>query len=418
MKITDIRFKDVCVPLSTFGEFEPVTMWYGSRYAAFKSIIYIETDEGITGLGELKGGAGVLQGLKKWMIGCDPFDVNAIERRIMNQGNVLHGIGIMGHGMQGVVGALDMALWDIMGKATGKPVYKLIGGKYRDRVECRYWICDKDPEGQAEEAGKAVKAGFLAIKLKAGINPEHDVRCVEAVRKAVGPKIDIGWDFNAGYTAGDAILTIKKMEAHDISYVEEPVPSENVRALANVRNHVDVPILCCGSGCDTAHRIQELVFWHAADSVNLDICRNGGFLETQRCAAVAEAGGLKASCHSSPGELGIATAAQLHLATATPNFLSPVDSAYTKMLPPSEDIITEPFVYEEGSLAAPDKPGLGVQIDEDKLEKAAERFQTESEKWQRASGSDPRVPSRQFTYWHDHPRKAEWPATQWPHRPG
>ena len=87
----------------------------------------------------------------------------------------------------------------------------------------------------------------------------------------------------------------------------------------------------------------------ACDAIHMDVVINGGFLETQRCAAIAEAGGLKVSCHSSPGETGIATAAQLHLVTATPNFIWPVDSAYTKLLPPSEDIITEPFTYEDGS---------------------------------------------------------------------
>ena len=416
MRVTDIRTVNVCVPLSTFGKYEPVTMWYGSRYAALKTIVFVDTDEGITGFGEtMAPGEGAIRNLKKWVVGQDPFNVNAIERRIANQGNVLSVMGVMS-GMLGVIGALDMALWDIIGKTTNQPIYKLIGGKYRDRVECRWWICDKDPEGQAEEAAKAVEAGFKAIKLKAGVNPEHDLECVRAVREAVGPRIDIGWDFNAGYTAGEAIWTIKKMEKYDPSHIEEPVPSSNVRALAQVRAHVDVPILCCGAGCTTAGRIQELVFHGAADAVNLDMCRNGGFLEAQRCAAVAEAGGIKASCHSSPGELGIATAAQLHLVTATPNFLEPVDSAYTKMLPPSEDIITEPFVYEEGTLKAPEGPGLGVTIDEEKFEKARRMYDTELDRWQHVTGPDPRVPSRQFYYWFDYPEKAEWPATKWPHR--
>ena len=147
MRVTDIKTVDVCVPLSSFGKYEPVTMWYGARYAAFKSILFIGTDEGVTGLGELKGGASAIQGIREWVIGQDPFDVNAIERRILNSGNVLHAIGLINDGMLSVVGALDMALWDIIGKTVGKPVHKFIGGKYREKVECRYWICSKDPEG-------------------------------------------------------------------------------------------------------------------------------------------------------------------------------------------------------------------------------------------------------------------------------
>lgn len=417
MKITDIRGVNVCVPLSTFGEFEPVTMWYGTRYAALKTIIFIDTDKGITGLGESWAPAdGHLRGLRRFIVGQDPFDVTPIERTINNLGNVTTVIGHLPIELLNVTGGISMALWDIIGKTTGQPVYKLIGGKYRDRVECRYWMCDKDPEDQAEEAKKAVKAGFKALKVKYGVNPEHDLACVEAIRKAVGDRIEIGFDANGGYTAGEAIWTIKKMEKYDPSHIEEPVNSANIRALARVRAHVDVPILCCGPGCATKEGIQEMVFQDAVDGVNLDLCRNGGFLETLRCAAVAEAGGLKASCHSSPGELGIATAGQLHLATAIPNFLEPVDSAYTKMLPPSEDIISRPFVYDHGTLSAPEGPGLGVELNSKAFEKARRRYETELPKWQHVRGKDPRVPSRQFYYWYNYPEKHSWRASQWPYR--
>ncbi|GAH48472.1 unnamed protein product, partial [marine sediment metagenome] len=278
-----------------------------TRYAALKTIVFIDTDEGITGLGEVWAPADrLIRGIKQYIVGQDPFNVNAIERTINNFGNVLTVIGHLPMPLLNMTGGISMALWDIMGKATNQPIYKLIGGKYRSRVECRYWMCDKPPEDQAGEAIKAVEAGFKALKIKIGVNPEHDVACVKAVREAVGDHIEIGFDCNGGYTAGEAIWTIKKMEKYDPSHIEEPVNSANIRAMARVRARVYVPLLCCGPGCITKEGIQELVFQGAADGVNLDLCRNGGFLETLRCAAVAEAGGLKASCHSSPGELGIA----------------------------------------------------------------------------------------------------------------
>lgn len=413
MIVTDVRAVNVCVPLSTFGRLEPVTMWYGTRYAALKTIIFIETEEAIEGIGEALAPADkTVQDLKRWIVGQDPFDVNAIMRTINNPGNVLDVLGHLQEGLLDVTGGISMALWDIIGKAVGKPVYKLVGGRYRDRVECRYWMCAKPPEEQAAEAIKAVEAGFKAIKIKAGLNPEHDLSCVKAIREAIGDRIEIGFDFNGGYSVGKAIRTIKKMERYDPSHIEEPVNSINVRALARVRKHVDVPILCCGPGCTTKERIQELVFSEAADAVNLDLCRNGGFLETQRCASVAEAGGLEASCHSSPGELGIATAAQLHLATATPNWLEPVDSAYVKVLPPSEDIIIKPFEYENGTLTRPDSPGLGVEIDDEKLLKARRRYEIELDRWRHIRGRDPRVPSRQFYYWYNYHEKKGWQATE------
>jgi len=417
LKISEVRTANVCVPLSTLGKFEPVTMWYGTRYAALKTIIFLDTDEDVTGLGECWADAsGTVHGLKRWIIGKDPFDVNGIEREINNPGNVRTVLGHLETPLLNVTGGMSMAIWDIIGKACNKPVYKLIGGKYRMQVETRYWMCDKPPEDQAAEAVKAVKAGWKAFKIKVGVNPEHDVACVRAVREAVGDRIDIGFDFNGSYPAGKAIWTIRKMEKYDPSHIEEPVNSANIDALAHVRKHVDVPILCCGHGCTTKETIQELVFKRAVDAVNLDLCRNGGFFETQRCAAVAEAGGLEASTHSSPGELGIATAAQLHLVTATPSFLEPGDSAYCKVLPPSEDIITKPFRYENGTLKAPEGPGLGVELDEEKFAKAKKRYETELDKWQHVRGRDPRVPARQLYYWFDYPERYEWQATQWRHR--
>jgi L-alanine-DL-glutamate epimerase-like enolase superfamily enzyme len=275
---------------------------------------------------------------------------------------------------------------------------------------------DKSPGPLKEEVAEAAKQGFKSFKIKIGLNIEHDVACVKAAREAAGPHLDIGFDVNGGYTAAEAIVAIHKMEQYDPSHIEEPVNSINIRAMAQVRAHTHVPILCCGHGCTTKETIQELVFQNAADAVNLDMCRNGGFMETIRCAAVAEAGGLKASCHSSPGELGIATAAQVHMVTCIPSFLEPVDSSYTKMLPPAEDIITKPFVYKDGTLTPPDGPGLGVEIDPDAFAKAKRRYEKELDKWQHVRGEDPRVPSRQFYYYHDFPENHEWQASEWQFR--
>ena len=416
MKITDVRTVDVCVPISTHGKFEPVTMWYGTRYAGLKTIIFIDTDEGITGLGEAWAPAGpAVNGAKQFLVGEDPFNVNAIGRRIGMNGNVLTTMGHMRPALLNLVGAIDIALWDIIGKAAGQPIYKLIGGKFRDRVEARYWMGAKDPEGVAEEVTEAVRRGFRSFKIKIGLNPERDVECVKAAREAAGPRIEIGFDVNGGYSTLDAVRTLRKMEQYDPSHVEEPVNSANIRVLAHVREHTNIPILCDGPSSHHKEGIQELVYQRACDAVHVDAIQNGGFLETQRCAAIAEAGDLKVSCHSSPGELGIATAAQLHLVTATPNFIWPVDSAYTKMLPPSEDIIKRPFVFQDGTLTAPDGPGLGVEIDEDALDRAKLRYDTELDRWRHLRGEDPHVPSRQFYYWYDYSDRYEWDASGWPH---
>ncbi len=421
MKITDIRTRHICIPLSTLGRYEPVTMWYGSRFAAIKTIIFIDTDEGITGLGETGiGGAGasyLFDQVKSQLIGRDPFDINSIERAMNLTGNVTTKIGHLNNSSStpalNITGSIDMALWDIVGKAVNKPIHKLIGGKYRDRVEARYWMGSKPPEKVAEEVSGAVAAGFKSFKIKLGLNPEFDLECVRAARDAAGPRIELGYDFNGSYSQLEAVRLLRKMEPSDPSHVEEPVDSSNIRALAEVKNHTDIPILCDGAARTTKEQIQELIFLRACDAVHLDLVINGGYLETQRCAAIAEAGGLKVSCHSSPGETGISTAAQLHLVTATPNFIWPVDSAYTKLLPPSEDIITEPFVYDDGSLAAPDGPGLGVEIDEDAMARAEERFDTELDQWRHRFAPDPKVPSRQHYYWFNYASKFDHDNSEW-----
>ena len=206
---------------------------------------------------------------------------------------------------------------------------------------------------------------------------------------------------------------LRKMEPYDPSHVEEPVDSTSVRALAEVSRHTDIPILCDGPARTTKEQILELVMHRACDAIHLDVVINGGFLETQRCSAIAEAGGLKVSCHSSPGETGIATAAQLHLVTSTPNFIWPVDSAYTKLLPPSEDIITEPFNYEDGALSPPSGPGLGVEIDEDAISRAEERYANELPKWRHRFAPDPTVPSRQQYYFFNYPSKHHHDDAEW-----
>ncbi len=408
MKITDIRTRNVCIPLSALGRHEPVSMWYGARFAAIKTIIFVDTDAGITGIGETSIGAGgdrrAFESIKERLIGRDPHDINSIERGMNLTGRVTDKIGHLldtsASPALNITGSIDQALWDIVGKAANQPIYKLIGGKYRERVEARYWMGFKSPDQVAEEVKGAIKLGFKAFKIKIGINPGLDIECVAAAREAAGDRIEIGFDCNGSYSQLEAVRMLRKMEQYDPSHVEEPVDSSSVRALAEVKRSTTIPILCDGPARTTKEQILELIMHRACDVVHLDLVINGGFLETQRCAAIAEAGGLKVSCHSSPGETGIATAAQLHLVTATPNFIWPVDSAYTKLLPPSEDIITKPFVYEDGALKVPEGPGLGVEIDEDAISRAEERYANELPKWQHRYAPDPTVPQRRHYYFY------------------
>jgi len=421
MKVTNVRVVNICVPHSAFGEFQPLTMWFMVRYAALRSIVFIDTDECITGIGECHADATeTIEPLKRRIIGEDPYNTNAILRRIEKFGGILYGHGHIGYFpiLKGAAGAIDMALWDIIGKDCDKPIYKMIGGKCRPRVETRAFICALPPREQAAMAVKCVEAGWKALKIKAGINPEHDLACAKAVREAVGDHIEIGFDYNGRYTTNMALRLIKKMERYDPSHIEEPVDSFNIDALARVRRKVDTPILCCGRSSWHKESILRLIERDACDAVNLYLGQHG-FLETQRIAAVAEAGGLVVSVHSGPGELGIFTAAQLHLITATPNFTWVSDTGYLySNQPPSRDIITKPFKYENGTMMVPEGPGLGVEIEEESFEEARRRYETELDRWQHIRGPDARVPSTQDMYFYDYPEKYEWQANEWPFKGG
>ena len=252
MKITDIRTRNICIPLSTLGKHEPVTMWYGSRFAAIKTIIFIDTDEGITGLGETSIGAGgdqrLFEQIKSRLIGRDPHDINSIERGMNLTGQVTTKTRTPARHQRivkrlNITGSIDQALWDIIGKAANQPIYNLIGGKYRDRVEARYWMGAKPPDKCADEVKRAVAAGFKSFKIKIGLNPEFDIECAAAAREAAGPRIELGYDCNGSYSQLEAIRMLRKMEPYDPSHVEEPVDSTSVRALAEVSRHTDIPIL-------------------------------------------------------------------------------------------------------------------------------------------------------------------------------
>lgn len=353
----------VRVPLT-----EPSSMWYQTRYATDKVVIFVDTDEGVTGIGEARY-MGITktiieQKIKPKIVGLDPFDTESIGHKFWakDPSTLQHTAYTY---LINAVGGVDIALWDIIGKVTEKPIYKLMGGRYRDKVPCRAWLATKKPEKQAEDAVKIVQKGWKALKIKIGINPERDVETVKAVREAVGDGIEIGVDANGAWTPGIAKRTIKKMEKYDLSHVEQPVAAHDLNGLAHVRKCVNVPILACDQMIATKYDILEIIRKEAADMINVDPIRAGGMLECKKNCAIAEAAGLSVCTHSTE-ELGIGTAGLLHLITSTSNFLTPNDSSYHNL---ADDIISKKFEYNEGYLDVPDGNGLGVSIDTEKLMK-------------------------------------------------
>ena len=259
-----------------------------------------------------------------------------------------------------------MALWDILGKSVGLPVYRLLGGPVRDFVATKFSVSGTEPKKAAEIAAWAVSIGFQAMKVKVGLEPETDILRVRAVREAIGEKIKLGVDANGGWSPSTAIQTIQRLSEFDIQFVEQPVPALDVAWLADVRSQIDLPIMAD----ESVFNLQDamtVVKAKAADVISIYVGKGGGLGSARKIAAVAEAAGLTCTVGSNM-EMGIASSAMIHLAMSTPG------------IDPSQipcDIIG-PFYYEEsilcqdlpikGGEARPlELPGLGVELDENKV---------------------------------------------------
>jgi muconate cycloisomerase len=263
---------------------------------------------------------------------------------------------------------LEMALWDILGKQAGLPLYRLLGGPVREFVPTKFSVTGLEPSAAAEVAAWAVSQGFRTMKVKVGIDPDGDVARVAAVREAIGPEIRLGVDANGGWSPRVAIQTIRRLMAYAIYFAEQPVQPYDVSWLADVRANVSVPVMADES-VNTPQDALALVRARAADIFSVYVAKGGGLGPARKVAAVAEAAGLTCTVGSNL-ELGVASAAMIHLAMATPGIGAeefPCD-------------IIGPFYYDDdllvealpilGGVARPfERPGLGVELDEAKLAK-------------------------------------------------
>jgi L-alanine-DL-glutamate epimerase-like enolase superfamily enzyme len=271
---------------------------------------------------------------------------------------------------------IDIALYDAMGKALGTPVYNLLGGCYRRAIPLVHSCGIMPAEKCRAEAETALKEGIRTIKLKVGLDEARDLAALKAVREVVGPDIDITVDANQAWpTAKRAIQVIRRMEEYGVAFVEQPC--DGLDKLEEVAHTVETPIMADESAW-TPYDLIEIARRRAVDLISLYTTKPGGLFRAKKVAAVAEAAGLPCNLNGS-AESGVGNAANLHLVAATkivnlpcvlsitaPEGMAPTDVAchfYT------DDVVTAPFEYKDGCLIVPDKPGLGIELDEKKLQK-------------------------------------------------
>ncbi|MEO6393042.1 MAG: enolase C-terminal domain-like protein [Pyrinomonadaceae bacterium] len=376
MKITDIKATTVTVPLEA-----PLRHANGCHWGRFvRTIVEVETDEGITGLGEMGGGgesaeAG-FRAIKSYLVGHDPANLEEMRFLIANPTASLY------NNRTQVLAALEFACLDILGKKWEVPAYDILGGKLQDRVPFASYLFFRYPDPQSGGGevrtidqlvahAKELKArhGFTAHKLKGGVfPPEYELDCYRAVAAALAGDC-FRFDPNGVWSTEQAIWFGQQIEAINNDYLEDPVFGLN--GLRRVREKVRMP-LATNTVVVNFEQLAANVLNPAVDVILLDTTFWGGIRQCVKAAGICDTFQLGVAVHSS-GELGIQLATMLHLGAVIPNLSYAADAHYHHL---SDDVIKGgKFVYEDGAIAVPDGPGLGVTLDRDKLGEFAELYQ-------------------------------------------
>ena len=378
MLITNIEGFNLSSPLER--PFGWSNGWISARVVG---LLKIETDEGITGWGEGYVGARgdfVKQLFGDLLIGADPLNRNALWQGMFDR--VYNGNNAGGFGGS-AISAVDIALWDIAGKAAGQSVSDLLGGRIRDKVAVYatglYYTEGEFPTRLLDEATMYVELGFKGMKTKIGGLPiAEDVRRVAAIRGAIGDDIRLMVDANQAYPASTAIGIGNELAAYDITWFEEPVNAKDVDAYLQVQAAVPMPV-AGGENLRTRYEFKDFFARRAYDIAQPDVVNAGGITEMRNIAMTANSYGILVNPHvwGSP----VMIAASLHLASTIPPCPPAYEPRPYEQEPvmefdrtPSgirEGITVEPFDQQDGFITVPTAPGLGVEIDEDAVRRLA-----------------------------------------------
>ena len=366
--------------------------------SAWRNFVFarLRTDDGLEGVGEARpvnreeAVAAYLEATaRRYVLGSDPFEVEALVQRVTRDDYEVAGATEMTG-----LAIVEMACWDLIGKAVGQPVYRLLGGACRDRIAAYangWYQVGRTPDEFAAAARRVVARGYRAMKFDpfgpgAGELARDErllsVALVEAVRDAVGPDVELFIEMHGRFTAAQAAALARDLEPFAPGWLEEPVPPDQPAGLRHVASQTTAPI-ATGERLHTLAGFRDLLALEAADILQPDLTHCGGVLTTKKIAAMAEAHGRLVAPHNVSGPVG--TAAVLHLAACIPNF---------KIQEYFNDF-AEPFVAEaarglpavkDGAFALPTAPGLGVTLDLDVIEAHPYRplhFNLFADDWQR-----------------------------------
>jgi galactonate dehydratase len=341
-------------------------MAYGGRQTW--AFVVVETDAGIAGVGEasLEGKERAVEAavgdLARFVVGQDPTRIEHLWQ-IMYR----HGFWRGGVVLNTALSGIEQALWDIAGKELGVPVWRLLGGACRDRIQLYTHCGGGSTEELCANAQALVAGGWRALKTGTASYERFDTEraCIDAaverigaLRQAVGPDVLIMIDAHGKHRPGQAIRLLRALEPFDLFFFEEPVPPDNVDALANLRAAGLNVNLATGERLFTKWGYRELLERQYVDIIQPDVCHDGGILETVKIAAMAETYYVRVAPHNPNGP--VATAASLQLAACLPTFCI---LEYAENQPWRDRVIRDPLEIVDGWAELPDKPGLGVELD-------------------------------------------------------
>ncbi len=354
---------------------KPIHFGIGAFPTFSATLVEITTDDGLTGIGEciVRRAPQVTktvvdQMLAPILIGRDPHDVEGLWDEMFQQ---LRGWGHYRGFVFEAISGIDTALWDIVAQAADLPVYKVLGGAGRDRVPCyASSVYFAEIKEMVREAAAQIRLGHTAIKVKIGRaapmgGRRTDVASVKAIRSELGPEIDIMLDVNSAYDAATAIKVGRQLEEADITWLEEPVPPDDLAGYQRVRQGQPIPV-AAGESEFGLFGFRDLIQRGAIDILQPDVARVGGFTAARRVGALVHAHNLRYAPHTG-FSAGISHLAALHVAASVPNLMT---YEYFYAPNPLRDLFTDPFPHpREGHVAVPQRPGLGLTLDRKLLKK-------------------------------------------------
>jgi L-alanine-DL-glutamate epimerase-like enolase superfamily enzyme len=372
MRISDVEVTVVSIPFR-----EPETWIWGRRYGITNALVQVHTDEGVTGIGECPGHpnvasvVGVLDAIREVVVSEDPLRIERLLQLLLAQRGLHH----FRHTANVALGGLETALWDIVGKVAGQPVANLFGGPVRDRVPYYYYIPMGPSETMAAQAADGAAAGFGTIYLKSGFDPMKDVEDVAAVREAIGFDVELRIDANEAWSPAQAIAIGTELAPFRLEFIEQPVSMYDLDGLARVRRAVDTPI-AANQAAWLEFDVLGIIRRRAADVVLTCPHQLHGLLAFKKVAALCEIAGLPIVKHSF-GDLGVTTWAAAQVLATCPNATLANQTHYNLL--DGDVIVGGPPAFVDGALELPEVPGIGVELDPEKVALYEETYLREGE---------------------------------------